>query len=182
MSLIVEQVFLTNGVGVGLASGLTYTASQYHFEQWSPTFQFYHCHMPGLAIPGHYFRKRRPLALGIVSSGSALGMSLTFSLIPWFNSQSAARFIGAFVHPIMLNRLINGHVGFHNAVKISASFNVFLLVVAGCLMRTRLPPKKLQRFPVIEWLKEPGYLAFVLRSFAASWIPELNGSHPTSNL
>ncbi|KIM38501.1 hypothetical protein M413DRAFT_242415 [Hebeloma cylindrosporum] len=113
------QVFLTNGVGVGLASGLTYTAS--------------------LAIPGHYFRRRRSLAVGIISSGSALG---------------------AVIHPIMLNRLINGPVGFHSAVKISAAINVFLLVVAACLTRTRLPPKELQRFPIMQWLKEPGYLAF----------------------
>ncbi|KIM38503.1 hypothetical protein M413DRAFT_30053 [Hebeloma cylindrosporum] len=115
------QVFLTNGVGIGLSSGLTYTAS--------------------VSIPGHYFRKRRSLAVGILSSGSALG---------------------AVVHPIMLNKLINGHVGFHMAVRISASLNTFLLVVAGCLMRTRLPPKEIQRFPIIQWLKEPAYSIFIL--------------------
>lgn len=33
MNLTGSQVFLTNGVGIGLASGLTYTASEYHSEQ-----------------------------------------------------------------------------------------------------------------------------------------------------
>ncbi|KAF8956207.1 monocarboxylate permease [Flammula alnicola] len=117
------QVFLTNGVCLGLASGLTYSSS--------------------LSIPGHYFRRRRSFAVGIVSSGAAMG---------------------SVIQPIMLNKLINGPIGFHTAVRISASLNVFLLIVAACLMRTRLPPKeKTQSFPVMQWLRtEPAYLALVL--------------------
>jgi len=95
--------------------------------------------------------------------------------ILWFDGQFAARVIGAVLHPIMLNKLINGPVGFHKAVKISAALNVFLLVIAGCLMRTRLPPKEIQHFPIIQWLKEPAYLAFILRSVAA-----LNSLHQRS--
>ncbi|KDR69925.1 hypothetical protein GALMADRAFT_76714 [Galerina marginata CBS 339.88] len=115
------QVFLTNGVGLGVASGISYTAS--------------------FAITGHYFIKKRALVVGIVSSGSALG---------------------AIIHPIMLNRLINGSVGFHNGVRISAAMNVFLLAVASCLMRTRLPPKEKQTFPILQWVREPAYLALLV--------------------
>jgi MFS family permease len=117
------QIFLTNGVGLGLSSGLTYAAV--------------------LALPGHYFKRRRAIAVGMVSSGSA---------------------VGGILHPILVNKLVNGPVGFHNAVRISASMNVSLLILAACLMRTRLPPKpKAQEFPVMQWLKEPAYLPMVLR-------------------
>ena len=94
-----------------------------------------------------------------------------------FKWQSAAPMIGAVVHPIMLNKLINGPVGFHYAVRISAAFNVFLLVVAASFMRTRLPPKEVQQFPVIQWLREPAYLAFVLRYVSASRV--IHGSSIT---
>jgi MFS family permease len=115
------QVFLTHGVALGLASGLSY--------------------VPSLGIASHYFHRRRPLAMGIVSSGSALG---------------------AIIHPIMLNRLFNGPVGFHNGVRISAAMNTCLLAIACLLMETRLPPRELKHFPVWEWLKEPGYFAILV--------------------
>ncbi|PPQ71856.1 hypothetical protein CVT26_007015 [Gymnopilus dilepis] len=115
------QVFLTNGVGLGIAAGLTYPGN--------------------FAITGHYFLKKRALAVGLVSSGSALG---------------------AVIHPIMLNKLINGPVGFHNGVRISAAMNTVLLIAATLLTRTRLPPKAQQTFPVKKWLKEPPYLAIII--------------------
>ncbi|KAH9487466.1 Aspyridones efflux protein apdF [Psilocybe cubensis] len=120
------QVFLTNGIGLGTASGLTYTSS--------------------FALIGHYFSKRRSLAVGIVSSGSA---------------------IGAILHPILVNRLINGRVGFHNGVRISASINVALLIIATCILKTRLPPKTNQTFPVKKWMREPPYLAIMIASLDA---------------
>ncbi|RXW23620.1 hypothetical protein EST38_g2226 [Candolleomyces aberdarensis] len=55
------QVFLTNGVAFGAASGITY--------------------VPSLGIVSHYFHRRRALALGIVSSGSALGSNI-LNLLP----------------------------------------------------------------------------------------------------
>lgn len=57
----------------------------------------------------------------------------------------------------MLNKFFNGPVGFHNGVKISAGINTLLLIFALVVMRTRLPPKQAQRFPVTQWLKEPAY-------------------------
>ena len=109
--------------------------------------------------------------MGIVSSGSAIGDSVYLILPCAMLIPFAIRvFLGGIFHPILVNKLVNGSVGFHNAVRISASMNVFLLILAACLMRTRLPPKpSAQKFPVMQWLKEPAYLPMVLRY--------ANGSH-----
>ncbi|KAH6871463.1 monocarboxylate permease [Coprinopsis sp. MPI-PUGE-AT-0042] len=115
------QVFLTNGVALGAACGITY--------------------IPSLGIVSHYFHRRRAIAIGIVSSGSALG---------------------AILHPIMLNKLFHSAIGFHNGVRMSACINVALLVAACLMMRTRLPPKPVQKFPVVQWLKEPPYLLLLI--------------------
>jgi MFS family permease len=95
------QVFLSQGLGIGLAFGLTY--------------------IPSLGIVGHYFQRRRALAMGIAASGSS---------------------IGGVIHPIMLNHLFYGSSGFHVGVRASAGLNLGLMVVGVLLMRTRLPPKK----------------------------------------
>ena len=78
------------------------------------------------------------------------------------------------LHPIMLNKLIDGRVGFHNGIQISAGLNLFLLA-AFAMMRTRLPPKTFQRFPVKDWiLKEPEYaLALAVYVFSAYFQPGL---------
>jgi hypothetical protein len=86
----------------------------------------------------------RTIALGVASSGSA---------------------IGGLVHPILLNNLINSPLGFHNAVRISAGMNAGLLLIALALMRTRLPPS--DKKPNIirnvrAFFKEPEYLITVI--------------------
>ena len=70
--------------------------------------------------------------------------------------------LGAIVHPIMLNKLFHSAIGFHNGVRMSACINVALLVAACLMMRTRLPPKAVQQFPVVQWLKEPPYLLLLI--------------------
>ncbi|KAF8888860.1 major facilitator superfamily domain-containing protein [Infundibulicybe gibba] len=60
------QVFLTQGLGMGLAIGVTY--------------------VPGLAIVSHYFARRRTFALGIAASGSAVGGTIQpIMLNSWFH-------------------------------------------------------------------------------------------------
>ncbi|KAF9524182.1 monocarboxylate permease [Crepidotus variabilis] len=115
------QVFLSHGVTLGLASGLSYV----------PTF----------GIAGHYFSRKRPFVVGLISSGSALGSVL---------------------NPLMLNKLFNGPMGFHNGVRISAAINTFLMLVALLIMRTNLPPKQAQPYRIRSWLKEPAYLCLLL--------------------
>ncbi|TFY54145.1 hypothetical protein EVJ58_g9032 [Rhodofomes roseus] len=81
--------------------------------------------LPSLSVVGHHFRARRALAVGIAISGSSAG---------------------GIVFPIMLNRLFQDPaVGFANAVRASGAVVGGCLVVANCLMRTRLPPKRAGR-------------------------------------
>ncbi|TFK75528.1 monocarboxylate permease [Pluteus cervinus] len=116
------QVFLAQGICLGLSCGLSY--------------------IPSLAVVSHYFHRQRPLAMGIVASGSALG---------------------AVLHPIMLNHLFNGPVGFKNGVRISAGLNSFLLIIANLIMRTRLPPKKsASRLPILQFARDPPYVITVI--------------------
>ncbi|KAJ7202130.1 MFS general substrate transporter [Mycena pura] len=79
-------------------------------------------YVPCMAVISHHFQKRRALALTLVASGSSLG---------------------AVVHPIMLNNTLHStRLGFANAVRVSAGLLSGLLLLACCLMRTRLPPPK----------------------------------------
>ncbi|KAF8903217.1 hypothetical protein CPB85DRAFT_1438453 [Mucidula mucida] len=45
------------------------------------------------------------------------------------------------VHPIMLNNLFHGRLGFAWGVRVSALFNLVLLIIANLLMTTRLPAR-----------------------------------------
>ncbi|KAG1760765.1 major facilitator superfamily domain-containing protein [Suillus occidentalis] len=67
------QIFLSQGIGFGVAIGLT--------------------NVPSIAVVSHHFQRRRAVAMGIVVAGASLG---------------------AILHPIMLNHLINGRLGFAN--------------------------------------------------------------------
>ncbi|KAG1788771.1 major facilitator superfamily domain-containing protein [Suillus plorans] len=93
------QVFLTQGLGSGIAVGLLY--------------------IPSLAIVSHYFKRKRTLVMAFVTMGSSLG---------------------AIVHPIMLNNLLNGPLGFANGVRASAGLLSALLLIACLCMRPRLDP------------------------------------------
>ncbi|KAG1834840.1 major facilitator superfamily domain-containing protein [Suillus variegatus] len=93
------QIFLTQGLGSGIAVGLLY--------------------IPSLAIVSHYFRRKRTLVMAFVTMGSSLG---------------------AIIHPIMLNNLLNGRLGFANGVRASAGLVSALLLIACLCMRTRLDP------------------------------------------
>ncbi|KAG1733960.1 major facilitator superfamily domain-containing protein [Suillus lakei] len=75
--------------------------------------------VPSTAVIAHYFRRKRTLVLTFVASGSSLG---------------------ATIHPIMLNNLLNGPLGFANGVRASAGLISALLLIACLCMRTRLDP------------------------------------------
>ncbi|KAJ7077533.1 MFS general substrate transporter [Mycena belliarum] len=93
------QIFLAQGIGAGLGAGLVY--------------------VPSVALVSHYFKKRRTLAMTIVSSGSSLG---------------------AVINPIMLNNTIHGPLGFANSVRASAGFITGLSLIACVIMHPRLAP------------------------------------------
>ena len=70
----------------------------------------------------------------------------------------------------MLNKFFSGHIGFHNGVRISASLNTALLIVATLIARKRLPPKVEKKFPIASWLREPPYASLLV-----GWVPEFPG-------
>jgi len=76
-------------------------------------------YLPSLGAVGKHFTRRRTLALGIVASGAA---------------------VGGIVHPIMLNQLFNGHIGFHNGVRISGAVNGVALIAANLLCSDKKHP------------------------------------------
>ncbi|KAG1768754.1 major facilitator superfamily domain-containing protein [Suillus placidus] len=93
------QIFPSQGLGLGIASGLIY--------------------VPSIAVISHHFRRRRTLVMAFVATGSSLG---------------------AIIHPIMLNNLLNGPLGFANGVRASAGLISSFLLIACLCMRTRLDP------------------------------------------
>ncbi|KAG1837286.1 MFS general substrate transporter, partial [Suillus subalutaceus] len=76
-------------------------------------------HIPSIAVVSHHFRRRRTLVMTFVAAGSSLG---------------------AIIHPIMLNNLLNGPVGFANGIRASAGLISLFLLTACLCMRTRLDP------------------------------------------
>ena len=74
---------------------------------------------PSVAVISQHFSKRRTLVMSLVTSGSPLG---------------------AVIHPIMLNHLLNGTVGFARGVRASAGFVSALLFISCLTMRTRTLP------------------------------------------
>jgi MFS family permease len=71
---------------------------------------------PCMAVISQHFSKKRTLVMSLVASGSPMG---------------------AIIHPIMLNHLLNGTVGFARGVRASAGFISTLLLIACLSMRTR---------------------------------------------
>lgn len=123
------QLFLAQGIGLGLAIGSIY--------------------VPSLGIVAHHFKRRRSLAMGIVASGSSLG---------------------GVIHPIMLNQLFNGPVGFHWGVRISAFLNLGLLVIANLMMTSRLPPQHKSLFKQIVYWKRFFYDKIYLTATAGTFL------------
>ncbi|PPQ87533.1 hypothetical protein CVT25_008535 [Psilocybe cyanescens] len=118
------QLFLAQGIGLGMAIGTLY--------------------VPALGIISHYFKKRRALAIGIATCGSAVGGAL---------------------HPIMLNRWFQGSLGFHSGVKASAGLNAGLLILSLILMKPRYPQNRSKANGTFQnmrqFLKDPPYIIMV---------------------
>ena len=94
------QVFLSQGLGVGIAAGLI--------------------HVPSIAILAQHFPDphHRARAMALVASGSS---------------------VGGILHPITLNNLLHGRLGFHNGVRASAGVIGGCLLLACLLMRPKYP-------------------------------------------
>ncbi|KAH0834671.1 major facilitator superfamily domain-containing protein, partial [Lanmaoa asiatica] len=73
-------------------------------------------YVPSFTILSHHFKRRRTTVMSIVASGAALG---------------------GIANTIMLNKLLNGPIGFKVGVRISATFITVLLFLSCALIRTR---------------------------------------------
>ncbi|KAG2152567.1 MFS general substrate transporter [Suillus bovinus] len=83
---------------------------------------------PGIAVISQHFSRKRTLVMSLVTSGSPLG---------------------SMIHPIMLNHLLNGTVGFAGGVRASAGFVSALLLIACLCMRTRGSPVPTVSYAVV---------------------------------
>ncbi|KAF4247759.1 hypothetical protein CNMCM8980_006982 [Aspergillus fumigatiaffinis] len=127
------QVILAQGILGGLSTGFIFT--------------------PSLAAIGHYFQKKRGLAMGICAAGSSLG-GLLFPI--------------ALKHALYSQRL-----GFGWGVRAVGFVVLGLLAIACALVRERLPPRKGQLFLPRAFL-QPSYsflVASVFLSFWGMWVP-----------
>ncbi|KAG2118686.1 MFS general substrate transporter [Suillus discolor] len=84
---------------------------------------------PSIAVVSQHFSSRkRTLVMSLVTSGTPLG---------------------SMIHPIMLNRLLNGTVGFAKGVRASAGFVSALLLIACLSVRTRELPAPTVGYTVV---------------------------------
>lgn len=107
------QIFLSQGIGMGIGAGILF--------------------VPAMAIQAHHWRRRRPLAIGVVTAGT--GFSTSFSQAQYTDIASKGASIGGIVFPIMLNQLLNGSVGFAWGVRASAFLVLGMLLAANLLMK-----------------------------------------------
>lgn len=110
------QLILTQGLLGGLGISMIYT--------------------PSIAVLGHYFQKRRFLAIGLTSAGSP---------------------VGGVVFPILLYRLLfHSNIGFGWAVRIIGFIQLGLLLFACLTLVPRIAPRK-NRFFLPAAFKRPAY-------------------------
>ncbi|KAG9311919.1 major facilitator superfamily domain-containing protein [Chiua virens] len=87
-------------------------------------------YVPCLAILSHHFKRQSTAMMAIVASGASLG---------------------GIVHPIMLNNLLNGPLGFRTGVRISAALVTVLLSLACILARPRYSAMRHQTTEISFW-------------------------------
>lgn len=92
------QVFLAQGVGLGLGMGFLFG--------------------PALACTGAYFKKRRPFAMAMCTTGGGFG---------------------GVIFPIIANNLLYSSIGFKWAMRILAFCELFLFIMIIAVMRDRIP-------------------------------------------
>ena len=88
---------------------------------------------PSQGVQAHHWRKRRPMAMGIVATGQ-YGPTSSLHLVMTFLEGAG---FGGLIYPILLNQLINSSVGFAWAVRASAFLTLGLLFVANLIMTSR---------------------------------------------
>lgn len=122
------QFMVAQGVLGGIACGLIYS--------------------PAVSVVGHYFHRRRPLAIAVASSGSSLG---------------------GIIFPIILERLLySSSIGFGWTVRIIGFLILGLCLVACLTIKTRLSSRKGPHF-LPEAFSSPVYSLQVAGLFFVFW-------------
>lgn len=121
------HLMLTQGILTGLGGGIFFT--------------------PSLGLVATYFSSKRAFALGIATTGNA---------------------VGGMVYPVLVKELLP-KIGFAWTTRVIGFLNLALLAVVIAFMRPRLPPRK--SGPVVDWgaFKEPPYALFVAGLFFVIW-------------
>ncbi|PWY75042.1 putative MFS monocarboxylate transporter [Aspergillus heteromorphus CBS 117.55] len=123
------QFILAQGIFGGFVNGLTYT--------------------PTLAAVNQYFFKRRPLAMGIASSGSSLA---------------------GVIFPIALNRMLNeSNLGFGWSVRIVGFLMLALSVIACLSVSSPAPKRKSGTLFIGDAWRHPAYSFQVAGLFFIIW-------------
>lgn len=119
------QFILAQGILGGLTNGLCYT--------------------PSLTAVNHYFFKRRPLAMGIASSGSSLA---------------------GVIFPIALSRMLNDtSLGFGWSVRILGFIMLVFAIISCITINTNAPKRKTGSPFVLDAWKHPAYTIQVIGLF-----------------
>lgn len=122
------QFLLCQGILLGISSGLIYA--------------------PAVAVVGHYFRRKRPMALAIASTGST---------------------IGGIIFPVMLTRLLNHtSLGFGWTQRCVAFLAATLALVACVTVRPGIPPRQ-GAWLLPRAFLNPAYTLQVAGLFVISW-------------
>ncbi|KAF8229643.1 MFS general substrate transporter [Tricholoma matsutake] len=112
------QLFLAQGIGMGLGAGLIY--------------------LPVVAVQAHHWRRRTALAMGITVTGMPIVKYCHG--VETYSRQGSS--IGGIVYPIILNNFFNNSVGFAWGIRASGFMTLAVLIVASCLMSANPAPKK----------------------------------------
>jgi predicted MFS family arabinose efflux permease len=122
------QFLLAQGILCGLATGFVFT--------------------PCLSVAGHYFRRKRGLAMGVITAGSSFG---------------------GIILPIALkNGFYSGTLKFAWSVRIVGLVLLILMAIGCALVKERLPGRKQQLF-VFEAFRIPSYTLLVIAVFFSLW-------------
>ncbi|KAJ6115106.1 hypothetical protein N7486_000884 [Penicillium sp. IBT 16267x] len=121
------QLFLAQGLGQGIGCGLMFC--------------------PTLALISTYFDKRRGMAIGLTTSGSATG---------------------GLVFPAVVLRLLP-QIGYGWTMRVLGLISLATLIPCVLLFKQRLPPRT--SGPLVEWaaFKELSYLLFAAGMFLNFW-------------
>ncbi|KAI0035057.1 MFS general substrate transporter [Vararia minispora EC-137] len=140
------QILLCQGLGIGIACGIVFG--------------------PTMAIAGHWFKKRRATALGLISIGSSTGGTL---------------------YPIIFGQLVP-KIGFAWTMRVFGFLLLGALAFANLVLRRRLPPKNVTgglmnlrqfRNPAFSLYTAAGFICFLGLYTVLSFI---NASAPTQGV